>query len=484
MIISLSIPAFSLPRRARQAGILREMIMADSEQPCSPPPGFESSVDAAPAEEGLSSKDRESIDSIRRDLMQRTDELLQEKVEKLLTSAAGQLQTSFDRQQEQLISSLETELQCCRENVKTLEADKEQMQKSVLMLQEQLAALTAQFYTRQCGWPLPAAMGGAGSLVNAGMMGPFATLPSQTVPGFESATSEMGEVSLPSTTAPPSPLTTPHPSAPPTPSRAAAGPPGIPPPPPPPGLSAIPTINVMPPPPGLTDSDLDIGKKAPAHFSAPISISAAIDASPSAPIAKPVLEEKAPTTLEELHRETLKRMQNTKDSDDPCPTSPVARVGTPGRNMASPKTTLNLTPKKTPRLSAGRLTPGKSPAVNASPFVICETGGTIFGFTIRKADDCSLGLDVNHSDHGNFLKVTGVKPGGAMQAWNKQCVGGPAAGKAVMPGDRIVKVNEETTPMAMLAICREQKLLKFTIQRGIADDDFDPLSLPAWGAAS
>lgn len=119
----------------------------------------------------------------------------------------------------------------------------------------------------------------------------------------------------------------------------------------------------------------------------------------------------------------------------------------------------------------------KSPSLTASPYVILESGGTEFGFTIRKADDCSLGLDVTHTDQANHLLVNGVKSGGAMEAWNKLCVGGPAAGKAVMPGDKIVKVNLMTTPEAMLRECRDVKLLKFRIQRGEVDDDLEMVSL-------
>lgn len=226
--------------------------------------------------------------------------------------------------------------------------------------------------------------------------------------------------------------------------------------------------------------------------SAAISLCAAIGASSDA---KPVLEEKAQPTPEEMHREALKFMQSQKDcaglgdiagSDrfgSPSPMSPSPRVGfSPSRNVLSPKYPgmdgLNTTPtKRTPRLSHGRMTPGmKSPAITASPYVIHESGGTSFGFTIRKADDCSLGLDVNHTDADTCLQVTGIKPGGAMQAWNKQCAG-PAAGKAVVPGDRIVKVNNATTPTEMLRECREQKLLKFVVQRGDCDTGFDPLSL-------
>jgi len=207
---------------------------------------------------------------------------------------------------------------------------------------------------------------------------------------------------------------------------------------------------------------------------------------------------------EDVHSQALKMMmRDQKDDDDardarstrfqsPCPLSPQPR-GTPSRMLppyplspgpleAVPSRTLglNITPKRTPK-SHGKMIPGmKSPAINASPFVICESGGTIFGFTIRKADDCALGLDLSPNDTDRYLEVTAVKPGGAMQAWNKQCVGGPAAGKAVMPGDRIVKVNSATTPNEMLQECREQKLLKFMVQRGEVDDEFDTVSMPPW----
>jgi hypothetical protein len=117
----------------------------------------------------------------------------------------------------------------------------------------------------------------------------------------------------------------------------------------------------------------------------------------------------------------------------------------------------------------------KSPSICPSPFVICESGGTVFGFTLRRADDSVLGLDVEHTDDSNGLKVMAIKHGGAMAAWNKQCAGGPAAGKAVVPGDRIVKVNLATTPSEMLKECRETKLMKFTVVRGDLDGDIDPL---------
>lgn len=446
--------------------------------------------------------DQDSVETICKDVVQRTDKLVQAKVDELLSSAAGQLQTSFDRQQAQLNASLEEELRCCHEKVAILEAEKEQMRQTVQSLQEQLNSLTTALYANQLlSWPGPGQFADPsfpfphpaqipeGSLVNVGMMGPFATYPSglPLFPAFpavlEPAAPEVSEASQGSTTAPSSPpAITPSTSAPPTPSRAPIGPPAVAPPSPPPGLeSELPSAAVhsaMPAPllqapPGLTGSPR-------AKPSAPISISAALEQK-----AKPELGEKAQLTPEDLHGEALKRMMRADAAD----TASSARLQSPSglaRNPLSPMQTLNLTPKqRTPRLSHGKITPGmKSPAIPASPFVICESGGSVFGFTLRKADDCSLGLDVDHTDVGNYLKVTGVKAGGAMQAWNKQCVGGRAAEKAIVAGDKIVKVNNATTATEMLRECREQKLLRFTVQRGEVDDDFDPLSLSGWGASS
>lgn len=417
----------------------------------------------------LTPEEQDKVQCISKDVISRTDELLQEKVDRMLTAAAGDIQ-KHNRQQDQLHSSMEAELKICRDRVKTLEAEKEQMQKSIAMLQEQLTALAAQLNYRNFanGWAAanPMAMGGPAS---AGMMGQFATLPGgfprvPTLPA-ERPPSEVGEVSQPSTTAPPSPLATPHLSQPPTPQRELA-------PLPPPGL---------PPPPGLG---------AP-ETSAPISLAAAIDSTNA--------QKPKTASADQAHEQALQKMMacgssqerkdSTHDAEDerPPPVSPGAR-GTPSRNrselLSSPCATLNLTPKRNSRI-AGMKSPGgpgmRSPGVPPSPFVICESGGSVFGFTIRKADDCSLGLDVHHTDTEHYLQVTGIKPNGAIYAWNKQCVGGPAAGKAVMPGDKVVKVNEATTPLEMLNECREKKLLRFTVQRGNVDDDFDPTSLGSWG---
>lgn len=161
----------------------------------------------------------------------------------------------------------------------------------------------------------------------------------------------------------------------------------------------------------------------------------------------------------------------------PRPAATPQRAGTP-RRSPTPGPTPPRTPQqtRTPGRMMGSLTPMKSPAVPASPFVICEGGGCAFGFMLRLADGVELGLDVTHGIGGErALCVTEVKPGGAIEAWNRQCVGGPSAGKAVMPGDRIVAVNGASDPEAMLAECRERQMLRLTVVRGEPDCDIPGL---------
>jgi len=147
------------------------------------------------------------------------------------------------------------------------------------------------------------------------------------------------------------------------------------------------------------------------------------------------------------------------------------RSGTP-RQMAQVPPTPPRTPQqlRTPGRKIG--TPLKSPAVPQSPFVICESGGCAFGFMLRLADGIEVGLDVDVCD---ALHVNRIKPGGAIEAWNRQCVGGPSAGKAVMPGDKIVMVNGLTNPEAMLSECREKQMLRLTVVRGEPDCDIPGL---------
>lgn len=91
----------------------------------------------------------------------------------------------------------------------------------------------------------------------------------------------------------------------------------------------------------------------------------------------------------------------------------------------------------------------------------------IFSFTLRKADGTDLGLNVSHHEEDKALRVESVRAEGAVEAWNRQCVGSTASDKAVLPGDRIISVNNIThDPKAMLEECRDKQLLKLTVVRG------------------
>lgn len=134
--------------------------------------------------------------------------------------------------------------------------------------------------------------------------------------------------------------------------------------------------------------------------------------------------------------------------------------------MMSPmrQSSLLKSPMKSPML--------KSPAVPPSPFTICEGGGVIFGFQLRRADGVPLGIDyelVSSPDEVDSIVVTGIQSGSAIEAWNKQCTGGPGAGKAVMPGDKITSVNCRTEVLDMIPELESRTLLKIMITRDEPD---------------
>jgi hypothetical protein len=101
------------------------------------------------------------------------------------------------------------------------------------------------------------------------------------------------------------------------------------------------------------------------------------------------------------------------------------------------------------------------------PFVMIEGVCACFSFTLRLAGGGSLGLHLDRSCDGNSaLVVQSVAPGGAVEAWNKQCAGGPKDGKVVRPGDIIISVNGRRGDQGMLDECREKELLKLIVVRG------------------
>lgn len=86
--------------------------------------------------------------------------------------------------------------------------------------------------------------------------------------------------------------------------------------------------------------------------------------------------------------------------------------------------------------------------------------------TLRKADGAQLGLDVKPLDGPKVLLVEGIRPDGAVEAWNRQCVGTNPE-RAIIAGDQIVSVNSVSyEPDKMLEECRDKQLLKLTLVRG------------------
>ncbi|CAE8731672.1 unnamed protein product, partial [Polarella glacialis] len=85
-----------------------------------------------------------------------------------------------------------------------------------------------------------------------------------------------------------------------------------------------------------------------------------------------------------------------------------------------------------------------------------------FSFTLRKADDKDLGLHVTHAEWQLPLIVTSIVQGGAIETWNKLCVG-RFAFRAVLAGDHIVSVNGISGVQSMVDEMRSKVLLRLEV---------------------
>lgn len=85
-----------------------------------------------------------------------------------------------------------------------------------------------------------------------------------------------------------------------------------------------------------------------------------------------------------------------------------------------------------------------------------------FSLTLRRADTVPLGLDVTGETGGECLTVQAVRPGGAVEAWNRQC---PGELREIRAGDRIVCINDMEDANAMREECLTKHLLKMTVIR-------------------
>jgi len=94
-------------------------------------------------------------------------------------------------------------------------------------------------------------------------------------------------------------------------------------------------------------------------------------------------------------------------------------------------------------------------------------GSVSFNFMLRRAAGVEWGLDVARDGSGQALLVQGVLPGGAIDSWNKQVMGGPKADslRALLVGDLIVSVNNKRDCQAMVDESKNSMLLKMEVLR-------------------
>jgi hypothetical protein len=81
--------------------------------------------------------------------------------------------------------------------------------------------------------------------------------------------------------------------------------------------------------------------------------------------------------------------------------------------------------------------------------------------TLRRADAVPLGLHLNASG-SSYLTVEAIRPGGAVDAWNRQCDGDM---RQIKPGDRIVAINSVEGVQGMREECLTKHLLKLALVR-------------------
>lgn len=105
-----------------------------------------------------------------------------------------------------------------------------------------------------------------------------------------------------------------------------------------------------------------------------------------------------------------------------------------------------------------------APTVTAAP----PAGGIVpvdtFNLTLRRADNVPLGLELQPGVPGDGGQlVEAVHPGGAIEAWNRQCAGDT---REIRVGDRIVSINGHEDSESMWEECRTKQLIRMTVLRG------------------
>lgn len=97
--------------------------------------------------------------------------------------------------------------------------------------------------------------------------------------------------------------------------------------------------------------------------------------------------------------------------------------------------------------------------------------GFVFSIQLRKAEGVVLGLEtvIDAVEGRDVLCISGISPGGAAEAWNRQCSSSGAAEKVLALGDRIVSVNSLSgTPEEMQRECELHSLLRLMVVRDVS----------------
>jgi hypothetical protein len=84
--------------------------------------------------------------------------------------------------------------------------------------------------------------------------------------------------------------------------------------------------------------------------------------------------------------------------------------------------------------------------------------------TLRKDGNGKLGLTIEPAPDGRSYVVWAVLPDGLVEAWNRQCITGGRYSK-IMPGDKIVVVNDAMCCESMVNEIRDKSILKLVILR-------------------
>jgi hypothetical protein len=98
-----------------------------------------------------------------------------------------------------------------------------------------------------------------------------------------------------------------------------------------------------------------------------------------------------------------------------------------------------------------------------------DNSDIFFGLKLRLAEGSGLGVTVDRAPNNQALIIQAVREQGGITSWNRMVASSPQRMKVVVPGDRIVCVNDKTVCEEMLEEVQNKLLVKLTICRSAVD---------------